>query len=131
MREIPFTHQLETTDEQFLAHLNLPALARNETDAKRVVAHHFRSRKSLGWSFYSHGSPWHQTDAVGSVIEKADALLENRFRNSWPPHQWIELGSPNSADVDWGKGIAAAPTSISRGTWLCELSTGFALTGRT
>src|SRR2546423_14060958 len=99
MREIPFEHQLETTDEQFLAHVELPGLGRDVSDSKRAVAHHFRTRKSPAWSLYSHGSPWHQTDAPGSVIEKADKLLECRFRNSWPPHQWMDLG--DGSGVDW------------------------------
>jgi hypothetical protein len=121
MREIPFTHQLQTTDAQFLEHLKLPK--------KISVAEHFLTRRKPAWSFYSHGSPWHQTDAPGSVIEKADNLLKHRFRNSWPPHQWIDLDN-GSADPDWIKGLGIARTSIARGTWITELTTAFALTGR-
>ena len=138
MRDIPFTNQHQTTDEQFLDHLTLPtpagkrlARARREHDAgaaAAVVANHFRTRRRPNWSFYSHGSPWHQTDAVGSVLEKADALLEHRFRNSWPPHQWMDLGD-GSGDPLWCKGLEQARTSIARGTWVSELSTAFALTG--
>ena len=71
MRDIPFTHQLDTTDQQFLDHLKLPPPAGKQLDrAKResdiaaarvIVAEHFRTRRSPTWSFYSHGSPWHQT----------------------------------------------------------------------
>src|SRR5688572_22514477 len=102
MRDIPFVDQLETTDEQFLDHLGLPgplgehgAAASQDGDlsrARQVVAVHFRTRPKPAWSFWSHGSPWHQTDAVGSVLEKADALVQHRFRNSWPSHQWMDLG---------------------------------------
>ena len=125
MREIPFTHQAATTDEQFLEHLNLPrGVQRNA----RGVAEHFRTRTSPAWSFYSHGSPWHETDAVGPVLEKAENLLRNRFRNSWPPHQWIDLGN-GADDPDWAKGLAEAHTSICRHTFVTELTTAFALTG--
>ncbi|MGB7157009.1 MAG: heparinase II/III family protein [Tepidisphaeraceae bacterium] len=140
MRDIPYWHQLETTDEQFLDHLRLPgpapagqrlARARQAGDlglARQLVAAHFRRRRSPAWSFYSHGSPWHQTDAAGSVLEKADNLLTHRFRNAWPPHQWMDLGD-GSADPLWCKGLEQARTSVSRGTWVSELSTAFALTG--
>ena len=138
MRDVPFTSQLATTDEQFFDHLSLPspagkrlASARRERDtgaAAAIVTDHFRTRGTPTWSFYSHGSPWHQTDAVGPVLEKADALLAHRFRNSWPPHQWMDLGD-GSADPLWCKGLEQARTSIARGTWISELSTAFALTG--
>jgi hypothetical protein len=138
MREVPYTHQLETPDEQFLIHLELPdesgarlARALGQSDrgeARRLVAEHFRTRAAPAWSFYSHGSPWHQTDAVGSVIEKAGNLLRHRFRNSWPPHQWMDLHN-GTEDPDWAKGLDQARTSISRGTWITELTTAFALTG--
>ena len=138
MRAIPFTHQLRATDEEFLHHLTLPGpagnrLARPTRDgdiaaARATVAHHFRMRKTPRWSFYFHGSPWHQTDAVGSVLEKAENLLAHRFRNSWPPHQWMDLND-GSADPLWCKGLEQARTSIARGTWVTELSTAFALTG--
>src|SRR5436190_16449736 len=128
MRDISFHHQIETTDRQFLDELKLPALPRDPNEAKLAVAHHFRTRKSPAWSFYSHGSPWHETDAPGSVIEKADNLLEHRFRNSWPPHQWMDLGD-GSGEVDWRRGLEQARTSITRHTFVTELSTAFALTG--
>ena len=138
MREIPFVHQLATSDEQFLEQLTLTgalakqlAAARKAGDlnrARQVVAEHFRSRSEPAWSFWSHGSPWHQTDAVGSVLEKADALLQHRFRNSWPSHQWIDLGDGSEHPL-WQKGLDQARTSLSRGTFVTELSTGFALTG--
>src|SRR5215218_4092520 len=117
MQQVPFTHQAHTTDEQFLDHLPLPAvkgkrLAAARKDgklerARQLVANHFRTRSTRAWSFWSHGSPWHQTDAVGSVIEKADALLDHRFRNSWPPHQWMDLGT-GSADPAWHRGLEVA-----------------------
>lgn len=129
MRDVPFHHQSQTSDEDFLTHLRLARLPRDVADAKCAVARHFLTRKSPAWSFYSHGSPWHQTDAVGSVIEKADKLLANRFRNSWPPHQWLDLAT-DLADPDWSRGVAEAHTSICRHTWLCELSTAFALTSK-
>src|SRR4051812_19243928 len=125
MRDVPYTHQLETTDEQFLAHLNLAG-----DKSPRAIAAHFRSRKKPRWSFYSHGSPWHETDAPGSVIEKADNLLNHRFRNSWPPHQWMDLNN-GSGDPDWRAGLEEARTSITRHTFVSELSTAFALTGET
>src|SRR5688572_22728217 len=129
MRNVEFTHQLQTTDEQFLSHLTLPGKlgsalrqAVNDKDlaaARRIVAEHYRTRSSPRWSFYSHGSPWHETDAEGDLLEKADELLKNRFRNSWPPHQWIELDK-HSSDPDWHLGLRTASTSISRHTWLSE-----------
>src|SRR5688572_22829159 len=127
MREIPFTHQLDTPDEPFLDHLALPGMVGKRLDRARaqgdpamvrsIVAEHFRTRNFPAWSFYSHGSPWHETDAVGPVLEKADALLTHRFRNSWPPHQWMDL-SDGSEDPLWCKGLEQARTSIARGTWV-------------
>ena len=121
MRQVPFTHQLQTSIDDFFDHLDLPRDI-------AAVARHFRARKSPAWSFYSHGSPWHQTDAVGSVMEKADNLLKHRFRNSWPSHQWLDLRG-NDEHPDWGKGLSQAHTSIARATWVTELTTAFALTG--
>jgi hypothetical protein len=138
MQDFPYQHQANVTDLQFLEHLNLPAsagsrlrnaMARGDrSEACHLVAEHYRSRAAPAWSFWSHGTPWHQTDAVGNVLEKAQRLLGDCFRNSWPPHQWVELRS-KGGDVDWPKGLAAASTSISRGTWITELSTVFAITG--
>jgi hypothetical protein len=138
MRHIQYTHQSETTDEQFLIHLHLPGafstrvsramVTRERGDAHAAVAEHFRTRKSPAWSFYSHGSPWHETDAVGPVLEKAENLLNHRFRNSWPPHQWIDLDN-GTEDPDWAKGLEQAHTSIARHTFVTELTTAFALTG--
>ncbi|MEA2735957.1 MAG: hypothetical protein QOE14_2408, partial [Humisphaera sp.] len=138
MRDVPYTQQSETTDEQFLIHLVLPddagrrltraMMTRDRGEAHAAVAEHFRTRKSPAWSFYSHGSPWHETDAVGPVLEKAENLLTHRFRNSWPPHQWIDLDN-GTEDPDWAKGLEQARTSISRHTFVTELSTAFALTG--
>jgi len=140
MRDVPFNHQLHTTDEQFLDQLTLPEIASKKlvkarkagdlATARRMVAEHFRTRKSPAWSYYSHGSPWHETDAVGPVLEKAEELLKHRFRNSWPPHQWMDLGENGASAVDWARGLAGAPTSISRSTWVSELTTAFALTGK-
>src|SRR5688500_5866835 len=132
MRDVPFTHQLETTDEQFLEQLKLPRGVRGVARDRGGVAAHFRTRKAPAWSFWSHGSPWHETDAVGPVLEKADNLLRNRFRNSWPPHEWMDLGTGGNgvdSDPDWASGLAQARTSIARGTFVTELSTAFALTG--
>src|SRR5688500_666839 len=77
MHQIDLIHQLQATDEQFLDQLALPSaaaigLARARRDADvgashAVVAQHFRTRRTPIWSFYSHGSPWHQTDAIGPV----------------------------------------------------------------
>ena len=121
MRDVPFTHQIETRDEDFLEHINMP---------RNKLADHFRTRKTPAWSFYSHGTPWHETDAVGSVIEKAENLLKHRFRNSWVPHQWMDLND-GGENPDWAGGLAHARTSISRHTFVTELSTAFALTGET
>ncbi|MEX0776104.1 MAG: heparinase II/III family protein [Phycisphaeraceae bacterium] len=135
---MPYNHQLETTDEQFLDHLKLPGAlgqrldcARRDGDmaaARGIVAEHFRTRGKPAWSYYSHGSPWHETDAQGSVLDKARKLLRHRFRNSWAPHQWMDLDNGSDAP-DWQRGLEQAGTSISRGTWLAELTTAFALTG--
>ena len=75
MRQVPYTHQLETTDEQFLDNLVLPGQAGKKLAAARkagnmpgavaAVAEHFRTRKGPAWSFYCHGSAWHETDAPG------------------------------------------------------------------
>src|SRR5688572_28314537 len=88
MRKVPFSHQLQTSDEDFVDHLNVPGAAGKQLAAARkagdlaqmhrIVAEHFRTRKSPAWSFWSHGSPWHETDAVGPVIEKANNLLNHR-----------------------------------------------------
>ena len=136
MRHFPFERQLEATDLDFVNHLRLPrrlradeALAAGDAGRLRsVVASHFRLRAAPAWSFYSHGSPWHETDAPGSVLEKANALLENRFCNAWPPHQWIRLGGAGR-EPDWEMGLSQANTSLSRSTFVTELSTAFALTG--
>ena len=138
MRQSPHVHQTDTTDLQFLEELTIrgPAggrLRRALSDgdlpaARKTVAGHFRTRRAPAWSYWSHGSPWHQTDAVGSVLEKAQQLLQHRFRNSWPPHQWMDLHN-SAASVAWHKGLASANTSIARGTWITELTTAFALTG--
>ncbi len=140
MCDVTCTHQQRITDEQFLGHLKLPGVAGRqlqqlrrkgiEADARAIVARHYRTRRRPVWSFYSHGSPWHETDAAGSVLTKSRQLLRYRFRNSWAPHQWIDLDTGGD-DPDWRKGLAAAPTSIARCTWVTELSTAFALTGDT
>ena len=64
------------------------------------------------------------------MVEKADNLLNHRFRNSWQPHQWADLNN-GTEDPDWSKGIDELPTSINRGTFITELTTAFALTGKT
>jgi hypothetical protein len=125
MRDGPLTHQLETTDSEVRDHLDLPRGVPRDVAG---VARHFRTRTAPAWSFYAHGSPWHQTDAVGCVIEKADNLLKNRFRNAWPPHQWMDLAAGGD-DPDWAAGLSQAGTSVARGTFVTELSTAFALTG--
>ncbi|MCL2648875.1 MAG: heparinase II/III family protein [Phycisphaerales bacterium] len=130
--------QLNTSDESFLDGLTLPgpaarklAGARQNGDAAAtvaVVADYFRSRKTPRWAYYMHGTPWHETDAPGCVIEKAERLLVNGFINSWPPHQQFDLGAADG-EPDWVQGLKVAGTSIGRWTFVAELSTAFALTG--
>ena len=138
MNDVPYTEQLATTDAQFLKHLRLPgaagnalAAAQKEHDSAKithVVAEHFRRRATPQCFFYSHGSPWHENDAPGDVLEKADGLLNNRFRSSWPPHHWVNIGGKNDA-IDWEQAITEAGTATSRNTFVTELSTAWALTG--
>ena len=138
MHAVPYSKQLELTDDQFLDHLQLPGAAgkalkqaraeRNPAQVHAVVAGHFRTRTVPRCFYYAHGSPWHENDAPGSVLEKADGLLRNRIRNSWPPHQWVDLGSKPGV-IDWQQAIAEAGTACSRNTFVTELSTAWSLTG--
>jgi hypothetical protein len=140
LKDVPFNKQLETTDDQFLDNITLPApqqkalsaarAKRDRAGAVRIVAEHFRTRAQPAWFFYMHGSPWHENDAPGSVIEKADGLLANRFSNSWPPHQWVSIAGKNGG-FDWEQASSEAGTATSRNTFLTELSTAWALTGKT
>jgi hypothetical protein len=138
MNDVPYKRQLELTDDQFLDHLKLPgsagkalAKARALNDAaqiRAVVAEHFRTRSAPQCFYYMHGSPWHENDAPGSVIEKADGLLNDRYRNSWPPHQWIGIGGKDGTN-NWEQAITEAGSATSRTTFVTELSTAFSLTG--
>ena len=140
MKDVPFNKQLEATDDQFLNNIVLPAprqkalaSARAKHDRAgtvRIFAGHFRTRSQPTWFFYSHGSPWHENDAPGSVIEKADGLLQGRFRNSWPPHQWVSIAGKDGG-FNWEQAIAEAGTAASRNTFVSELTTAWALTGNT
>jgi hypothetical protein len=145
MKDLAYRDQLQAPDEAFLDQLRLPgeagrALASGRAEGAdktiAVVADYFRHRKSPAWSYYMHGTPWHETDAPGSVLRKAERLLSHGFTNSWPPHQEFELQAPGGegpaageGDPDWRAGLKQAPTAIPRGTFVTELSTAFALTG--
>src|SRR5688572_16354588 len=101
MKDVALRHQHQADDLEFVQQLRLPGKAGKElrrsiksgdrSNMVRLVSTHFRTRKSPHWSFYMHGSAWHETDAPGSVIEKADKLMSGTFTNSWPPHQESDL----------------------------------------
>jgi hypothetical protein len=139
MRDIPFRHQLEVTDEQFLDHLTLPGAVGKALKAARrrgdmaqavaIVANHFRTRAAPKWFYYMHGTAWHETDAPGPVLDKAEALMRHQYRNSWPPHQLLDIAT-GTADPDWDKSLASMHTATCRTTFVTELSTAFALTGK-
>ncbi|MCL2639816.1 MAG: heparinase II/III family protein [Phycisphaerales bacterium] len=126
MKAMAIREQLHTSDEDFLEGLVLPESVRR--GGVGAMAEYFRGRKSSRWAYYMHGTPWHETDAPGCVIEKAERLLANGFINSWPPHQKFELGVAGG-ETDWRLGLKTASTSIGRWTFVAELSTAFALTG--
>jgi hypothetical protein len=140
MKDVPYTKQLETPDEQFAEHLKLPGMAGkalaaalkygNRPELARIVAEHYRSRATPHWFYYTHGAPWHENDAVGDVMDKADGLLENRFRNSWPPHHWLSINGKNGGH-DWEQAVTEAGSATSRNAFVTELSTAWALTGKT
>lgn len=139
MQNVPFEDQRAVTDEQFLDHVTLPgaagralAAARKTGDlaaARSVVARYFRTRSGPRWPFYMHGTAWLEIDGRGSVLEKADGLLKQRFRNSWPSFQADDLATGGN-DPDWKAGLAKQGSSIGRNTFAPELSTAFALTGK-
>ncbi|MBA3707476.1 MAG: heparinase II/III family protein [Planctomycetes bacterium] len=139
MRDVPFRHQLEVTDDQFLDHLRLPGAlgkalraARTRGDSAQavgIVANHFRTRAAPKWFYYMHGAAWHETDAPGSVIDKADLLMRHSYKNSWPPHQVLDIAT-GTADPDWDKALGFMGTATCRTTFVTELSTAFALTGK-
>src|SRR5438270_156100 len=96
---------------------------------KNIVARHFRTRKGPRWPFYMHGTPWMEINNRGNAVAKADALLHNRFRQSWPPFEEFDLNK-SGGTVDWDKGYPGLGGTISRTTFLVELTTAFALTGK-
>ncbi len=102
----------------FLADLRIPGVG---TPTEAEIARHFRTRGGPRWPFYMHGTAWLEIDGRGDVMEKADALLQNRFRNSWPSFQWADGG--NDAEPDWIKVCADQGGSIARGTFVTELTT--------
>ncbi|HTL53130.1 MAG TPA: heparinase II/III family protein, partial [Planctomycetota bacterium] len=87
-----------------------------------------RTRATPNWAFYMHGTAWLEIDGRGSVMDKADALLKNQFTNSWPTFQRVDLTTPSG--TDWPKGLSAMGTSIGRNSFVSELTTAFALTGK-
>lgn len=139
MRDVRFADQRTVTDRDFFEQLKLPgdlgkrlaaALKADDMEtATQVVAQHFRTRSTPRWPFYMHGTAWMEIDGRGDVIEKADGLLENRFKSSWPDFGWTDLRGSGD-EPDWSK-ISRAGGSIGRATYVVELSTAFALTGRT
>jgi hypothetical protein len=138
MRDVAFADQRTVTDDEFLDHLRLPgvfgrrlAAARTRGDRPAIVgavADHYRTRRGPRWPFYMHGSPWMEINGRGETMEKADALLSDRFRSSWPPFQQVDLSKPGGG-IDWKKGQDQVYGSLSRCTGVAELSTAFALTG--
>ncbi len=139
MQDIPFLDQRAVSDEQFLDHLTLPgatgkklAAARaggDLTAAQAVVAEHFRTRSSPKWAFYMHGTAWLEIDGRGDVLDKANALLKDQFTNSWPSFQRVDLsGAPGP---DWKRGMHEIGGSLGRNCFVSELTTAFALTGKT
>ena len=138
MRDVPYRQQQQVTDAQFSAHLRLPgaagqalddARARDNVQAQiRAVAQHFRFRSAPGWFYYMHGTPWHETDAPGKVLDKAEGLLRGTYVNSWPRHERIQLGA--GPVHDWKTALGQAGCATGRHTFVTELSTAFALTGR-
>ncbi|MGH7144655.1 MAG: heparinase II/III domain-containing protein [Planctomycetota bacterium] len=139
MQDVRYTHQLETTDAQFFSHLKIPgalgrafAAARKSGDAAAAVAavaEHFRTRSAPSVFFYCHGAPWHETDAPGRVLDKAALLLKNKLRNSWPPHHVVPL-TGRGGKLDFDQALTEAGSATSRHTFVTELSTAWALTGK-
>ena len=65
----------------------------------------------------------------GRCWRRPTTCCGHRFRNSWPPHQWMDLGN-GSARARWVQGAGAGDdVDRARHTWVTELSTAFALTG--
>ena len=136
--EVPYTDQRGFSDEQFLGLLRLPgaagrgvarAIAGGDAAAAMALAGRwFRTRAAPRWFAYTHGTPWHDTEAPGGVIPRAEGLMRGELRNHWPPHQVIPP-LPGGTDIDWPTAIAAAPSGAGRHTFLGELSTAFALPG--
>jgi hypothetical protein len=139
MKDVPFNDQRSVSDEQFASHLRLPGdagkqlararEARDSNEMVRVVAEHFRTRPVPRWPFYMHGSAWIEINRRGNVVEKANDLLQGKFRHSWPPFQTVDLNT-NSPDPDWNRALHELGGSMSRNTFVAELSTAFAATGK-
>ena len=137
MRDVPFTDQRTVTDDDFLANLALPGTAGrkliaarksgNVTLAKHIVAEHFRTRRGPRWPFYMHGSAWLEIDNRGSTLKKADDLLHNRMNNCWAPGNIAVLDKI----IDWKKTLKICGGTVCRHMFVVELSTAFALTGKT
>jgi hypothetical protein len=139
MRDVSFSDQRVLTDEDFLSGVKLPgsagvalraAVARGDRSAwARSIAEHFRSRMAPRWPFYMHGTAWMEINGRGDTLEKADGLLRREFRNSWPPFAAASFATPQGS-VDWDAFGRAMGTSMGRNTFVPELTTAFALTGK-
>ncbi|HYE07600.1 MAG TPA: heparinase II/III family protein [Planctomycetota bacterium] len=128
------------TDDDFLADLRLPGKAGRRLRAARaagdraasvaVVAEHYRTRSSPRWPFYMHGTPWPEINGRGKVLDKAEALMASppRLRGSWPPFAETSMGALGADD--WQRVLGQVGGSVTRNTFVVELSTAFALTGR-
>ncbi len=138
MQDVRFDDQRLITDDDFLDHLRLPGAAGKQLASARsahdtaalhdVVATHFRTRSAPRWPFYMHGSAWLEINGRGKALEKADDVLRGRFRSSWPPFQIADLNA-SGGGIDWSKGTELG-ASFSRVTFVPELTTAFALTGK-
>ena len=139
MQDVPFNDQSRVTDEQFLDHVRLPgaagkelAAARAEHDGaacQRIIATHFRTRSAPHWPFYMHGSAWIEINGRGKALQKADDALNGKFRSSWPPFNTEDLNA-GSGRIDWTH-ASNLGASFTRMTCIPELTTAFALTGKT
>lgn len=128
------------TDDDFLDQLRLPGAAGRRLRVARAtgdratvvatVAGHYRTRSSPRWPFYMHGTPWPEINGRGQVMAKAEALLgpDPRLKGSWPPFIEAALGAQSAAD--WERVAGQVGGTVSRTTFVVELSTAFALTGR-
>ncbi len=141
MHRVQWTNQLTVSDHDFISQLTLPtsdqaqvnkALKNKNLDqAKRIVAQYFLHRGNAHWPFYMHGTAWMEKDGRGKVLDKAKGLLKNIFKDSWPPYPRVNV---NNKKGKWDWQIARKHTgisSVSRMSCIPELSTAYALTGKT